>query len=118
MRRDRFPVAPNHRETPPHDHDTWAVIGCVKGTEKNTWWKRHDDGSQSNYAHITRDNSVVCQPGDIVSMSSKDIHSVVNPNDDEVSVSLHIYGKHFNHTNRHQFDPDDNTLKPFIVRQD
>src|SRR3990167_8533659 len=29
---------PSGRETPPHDHGTWAVIGCVKGTETNVLW--------------------------------------------------------------------------------
>ncbi len=110
---------PSHRETPPHDHDTWAVIGCIKGAEKNTLWDRHDDGSDPSFAKITRGLATTCNPGDVVTMHSNAIHSVINPNDDdEVSVSLHIYGKHFNHTNRHQFDPETNTAKPFIVRQD
>ena len=108
---------PPHRETPPHNHDTWAVIGSIKGTEKNTLWDRHDDGSNPAYANISRRNATVCQPGDIITMHSDDIHSVVNPVDNEISVSLHIYGKHFNYTNRHQFDPKTKTAKPFIVRQ-
>ena len=109
---------PSYRETPPHDHDTWAVIGSIKGVEKNTLWQRHDDGSNPQYAKITRGSATTCKPGDIITMHSHDIHSVVNPNDDEISVSLHIYGKHFNYTNRYQFDPETNVAKPFIVRQD
>lgn len=108
---------PSHRETPPHDHDTWAVIGCVKGVEKNTLWQRHDDGDKPNFAHITRGQETLCQPGDVISMQANDIHTVVNPKEGEVSVSLHVYGKHFNHTNRHQYDPANNLMKPFIVRQ-
>lgn len=107
---------PQGRETPPHDHDTWAVIGCVKGTEKNILWKRHDDRSNPDYAEITPEEIHTCHPGDIVSMTTKDIHSVVNPAPG-VSVSLHIYGKHFNHTNRYQFNPETKTAAPFIVRQ-
>ncbi|MDP1574454.1 MAG: cysteine dioxygenase family protein [Coxiellaceae bacterium] len=104
------------RETPPHDHDTWAVIGCVKGIEKNTLWDRHDDKSDPHYAELSPSETHLCNPGDIVTMRTNDIHSVVNPTEG-VSVSLHIYGKHFNHTNRHQFDPVNNIVKPFIVRQ-
>jgi predicted metal-dependent enzyme (double-stranded beta helix superfamily) len=107
---------PQGRETPPHDHDTWAVIGCVKGTEKNILWARHDDKSDPHYAEITPSKTYLCKPGDIVSMRTHDIHSVVNPAEG-VSVSLHIYGRHFNHTNRSQFDPVNNSAKPFIVRQ-
>lgn len=108
---------PSHRETPPHDHDTWAVIGCVKGTEHNIFWDRHDDKSDTGYAHITRGEVIACQPGDIVTMKTDDIHSVVNPTQNGISVSLHVYGKHFNHTNRKKFDPDNKTVHPFIVRQ-
>ncbi len=107
---------PQGRETPPHDHDTWAVIGCVKGIEKNILWDRHDDGSTPDFAHITPGQTHICKPGDIVTMRTNDIHSVMNPNDG-VSVSLHIYGKHFNHTNRSKFDPETKKATPFIVRQ-
>lgn len=107
---------PKGRETPPHDHDTWAVIGAIKGVEQNTLWHRHDDRSNPHYADISRANAQLCKPGDIVAMHSHEIHSVMNPKE-EVSVSLHIYGKHFNHTNRYQFDPENKTAKPFIVRQ-
>ena len=107
---------PQGRETPPHDHDTWAVIGCVKGVEKNILWNRHDDGSKPDYAKITPGQSVVCNPGEIITMRRCDIHSVVNPNPG-VSVSLHIYGKHFNYTNRKKFDPINHSAEPFIVRQ-
>ena len=108
---------PSARDTPPHDHDTWAVIGCVKGIEHNTFWDRHDDKTNPDFAHITRGNVVECKPGDIITMKSNDIHSVVNPMNEGVSVSLHIYGKHFNHTNRKKFDPEKKTVQPFIVRQ-
>lgn len=108
---------PAGRETPPHDHDTWAVIGCVKGAENNIFWKRHDDRSNPEYADISRDNIYECRPGDIVTMQTSDIHSVINPANAGVSVSLHVYGKHFNHTNRKQFDVENKTAKPFIVRQ-
>lgn len=109
---------PSHRETPPHDHDSWAVIGCIQGREKNTWWDRHDDGKDPNYAKISRGKEKICGPGDIILMQRDDIHSVENILSDTVSVSLHVYGKHFNYTNRHQFDPINHTKKPFIVRQD
>ena len=106
-----------NRETPPHDHDTWAVIGCVKGSENNIFWDRHDDKGDPDFADISRGKVITCNPGDIVTMKTDDIHSVVNPMQDGVSVSLHVYGKHFNHTNRKKFDPDNKTVQPFIVKQ-
>jgi hypothetical protein len=33
-----------------------------------------------------------------------------------VTISFHVYGKHVNHTERSQFDPQQNTEQGFIVR--
>jgi hypothetical protein len=33
-----------------------------------------------------------------------------------VTVSLHIYGMHINHTRRSQFDVDSSTAKPYISK--
>lgn len=43
------------------------------------------------------------------------IHSVWNETD-AVTVSLHIYGKHINHTGRSQFDPEKGAELPFILK--
>jgi len=43
------------------------------------------------------------------------IHSVWNESD-SVSLSLHVYGKHVNHTGRSQFDLQKQTEMPFIVK--
>jgi predicted metal-dependent enzyme (double-stranded beta helix superfamily) len=43
------------------------------------------------------------------------IHSVLNDTD-EVTVSLHVYGHHVNHTQRSQFDPETRTETPYKVR--
>lgn len=107
---------PHTDGTPPHDHDTWAVIANVIGVEKNTHWRRLDDGSKPNYAKIELDHVKLCKKGDIVTMKTGEIHSVSNP-EAGIAISLHVYGKHFNYTKRHQFDPINNTVKPFIVKQ-
>ena len=43
------------------------------------------------------------------------IHSVWNETAG-VTLSLHIYGKHINHTGRSQFDLEKRTETPFIVK--
>lgn len=40
------------RVTPVHDHGTWAVVSGVDGEEKNTIFKRTDDGSKPGYGEI------------------------------------------------------------------
>jgi predicted metal-dependent enzyme (double-stranded beta helix superfamily) len=104
------------RGAPPHNHGTWAVVAGVKGPEKNTFWKRVDDGSRPGYAEIISEGSREFGPGEVVSFLPDDIHSVTNETA-AVTVSLHIYGKHLNYTGRSQFDPDAKTEMPFIVKQ-
>ena len=43
------------------------------------------------------------------------IHKVTNETD-RMTLSLHTYGMHINHTNRSQFNLDTNERKEFIVR--
>jgi hypothetical protein len=45
------------------------------------------------------------------------IHKVWNESN-AVTLSLHIYGKHINHTPRSQFDPEKRSELPFIVKVD
>lgn len=103
------------RGTPPHDHNTWAVVAGMKGLEKNTFWKRIDDGSRLGYAELEQMGDKVFGPGHVMTMPTGTVHAVIN-NSDEVSVSLHIYGKHINHTGRHQFDPQMKSATQYINR--
>lgn len=99
----------------PHDHKTWAVIGSVVGTEKNSFWTRIDDGSKPGYAKIRKQNTMtILRAGEFISFLPDDIHSVVNESD-TVAVSLHVYGKNLNYTNRFQYDSETNTMKPLIL---
>lgn len=104
-----------HRGTPAHDHNTWAVVAGIRGLETNTFWKRLDDGSRPGYAELQKMGEKVFGPGHVMTMPTGTVHAVVN-NSDEVSVSLHIYGKHINHTGRHQFDPEQRTATRYINR--
>lgn len=90
------------RGTPPHDHGTWAVIAGIDGAERNIFWKRIE--SPAGLAGIAKAGERALGPGDIVALGSDTIHSVVNDGD-RLSLSLHIYGRHFNHTQRSRFDP-------------
>ncbi len=102
------------REIVPHDHKTWAVVGNVVGIEKNNFWKRIDDGSKIGYAEIEKEKEVIVPAGELITFLPNDIHSVINLSDG-VAISLHVYGKNLNYTNRFQYDPDNKTAKPFIV---
>jgi predicted metal-dependent enzyme (double-stranded beta helix superfamily) len=102
------------RGAPPHNHGTWAVVAGVDGEETNVFWKRLDDGSRPGYAEIVRTGETPFGPGDVVSFLPAQIHSVVNATG-EVTVSLHVYGKHLNDTGRSQFDPEARKEPPFLL---
>jgi predicted metal-dependent enzyme (double-stranded beta helix superfamily) len=103
------------RGAPPHDHGTWAVVAGVDGPEKNVFWERLDDRSRSGYAELRKTGEKVFGPGDVLAMPSGGIHSVVNESA-KVSLSLHVYGKHVNHTERSKFDPEQRTETIFKVK--
>jgi predicted metal-dependent enzyme (double-stranded beta helix superfamily) len=102
------------RGTPPHDHGTWAIVVGVDGAETNLFWKRADDGSRPGYAELEQVGQKVFQPGEVLAMPSGSIHSVRNDSD-QITLSLHVYGKHPNFTERSQFDPDRHSSTPFVV---
>lgn len=104
-----------HRGVPPHDHGTWAVIAGVDGPEKNEFFERTDDRRRQGHAELKKVGEKVCGVGDVVAMPNGMIHSVVNETN-AVTLSLHIYGKHINHTGRSQFDLKAQTETPFVLK--
>ena len=105
------------RGTPPHNHKTWGVVVGIEGEERETWWRRIDDGSKPGYADLERQTENTVGPGGIVSVMPEDIHTVWN-HGDKVTLTLHTYGKHINYTGRSQFDPENKTEEQFIVSVD
>ncbi len=103
------------RGTPPHDHGTWAVVAGVVGSEWNTFWRRQDDGTRPGYAKLEQSGAKMFLPGEVLAMPTGTIHQVWNQTA-AVTVSLHIYGMHINHTGRSQFDPESCTAQPYIAR--
>ena len=102
------------RVTPVHDHGTWAVVAGVAGAEKNTIYKRIDDGSKPNQGEIQLRGDKVVRQGDAIGMPSGTFHTVSNVSD-EVSVSLHTYGMNTNHTVRFQIDPETGKVDEFKI---
>ena len=103
------------RGTPPHDHGTWGVVVGVEGDEVNTFYKRVDDGSRPGHAELRKLSEKVFQPGEAIGITPAIIHSVHNDTA-EISVSLHIYGRHINYTQRSKFDVERETEEPFVVK--
>ena len=101
---------PNRGTPPPHDHGTWAVVASIEGKEKETMWRRNDD-AKPGYADLEQGTEAIMTAGKVSCMLSGDIHTVWNVSDD-ISLSLHTYGKHVNFTDRSQFDPEPSRRSP------
>ena len=102
------------RGIPPHDHGTWSVVGGIRGVERNVFWKRVDDGKVADRAELVIDREVDIRPGDLICNFERDIHSVKNEGAD-LTMSLHVYGKHINHTDRYGFDTATHSMKRLTV---
>lgn len=103
------------RGTPPHDHGTWAVVAGVDGLEKNEFFERSDDRSKPGHAELKRVAGKTFDVGDVLAMPGGTIHSVWNETG-ATTVSLHIYGRHINHTARSQFDLEKQAETPYLVK--
>ena len=105
---------PNRGTPPSHDHGTWAVVASIEGKEKETMWRRNDDDAKPGYADLEQGTEAIMTAGKVSCMLSGDIHTVWNVSDD-ISLSLHTYGKHVNFTDRSQFDPEAKSAEPFLL---
>lgn len=111
-----FSWLPN-RGTLPHNHKTWAVVVGLEGEEKEVHFQRVDDGSKPGHAELKRTGDWTLTSGAVTACLPEDIHSVWN-HGEEVSLSLHTYGKHINYTGRSEFDLEQNAERPYTVAID
>jgi predicted metal-dependent enzyme (double-stranded beta helix superfamily) len=102
------------RGTPAHNHKTWAVVAAIEGGEREIMWRRLDDGSKAGYAELQRETETAMTASKVSCLLSDDIHTVWNEGAD-ISLSLHVYGKHINYTERSQFDPEAKTEERYVV---
>jgi predicted metal-dependent enzyme (double-stranded beta helix superfamily) len=105
------------RGAPPHDHGTWAVVAGIEGVEHNTRYARVDDRSRPDHAELEVKNEIDADEGELICMKTGGIHSVRNETD-KVTLSLHTYGRHVNHTVRSQYNLETGEKKDFKVHVD
>lgn len=98
------------QHTPVHDHTVWGVIGMLRGAEVAESYERQPDGTYK------RTGVETLQPGmtDCVSPTIGDVHRVANALDDQVSISIHVYGANIGKVERHVFVPETGEAKSFV----
>ena len=105
------------RGTPPHDHGTLAVVAGIEGIERNIRYSRIDANDRPGYAELEVKKEFDADAGELICIRSGGIHKVTNETDN-MTLSLHTYGRHVNFTNRSQFDLDSNERKEFKLSVD
>lgn len=96
--------------TPIHDHTVWGLIGMLRGAEySQPYVLKPSTGVEKS------GNAVRLEPGQVeaVSPSVGDVHRVSNAYDDQVSISIHVYGANIGAVSRSVYTPE-GERKPFI----
>jgi predicted metal-dependent enzyme (double-stranded beta helix superfamily) len=91
----------------PHDHRMWAVIGIYGGCERNSFYRRSNDGLAM---HGTRE----LQTKDTIPLGAAIIHAVSNPLD-QITGAIHVYGGDFFATPRSEWDPENFAERPYDI---
>ena len=96
--------------TPIHDHTVWGLIGMLRGAELTQPFAKNASGHW-----VASGDKLRLEPGHVeaVSPTIGDVHRVWNAFDDQVSISIHVYGANIGKVKRHVFH-EDGTVKEFI----
>lgn len=105
--------------TPIHDHLSWGVLGFVDGLEKETRFKRLDDGSDPNRARLEEVGAYLTKAGETshITTPQRDVHRVENPGDIP-SVSIHIYGCDMGTQRRRRYDAATGAIEWYTTPHD
>ena len=91
------------QSTPIHDHTIWGLVGMLRGAEMCQPYAKMADG---RWAPAGLQLELL--PGDVEVINPKlgDVHRVWNALQNEVSISIHVYGGNIGTTQRSVFTPE------------
>ena len=98
----------------PHDHHTWGMIGVLDNTLQEKRFRRLDDGSNTERAHLELDREAFSKPGEVSLLipGIDEIHQIDNPHDTP-TVEIHVYGQDLSTIDRCIFNPETGQIKSF-----
>ncbi len=92
-----------------HNHGTWGIVALIRGTEKNTLWRRTP--TPDHPGRIEQVGEQILVPGDIIGFTPNAIHCV-EAIGNEPTISFNLYGI-TDYPNRYQFDITTHGAKNF-----
>ena len=104
-----FVWGPGQR-TPIHNHTVWGVIGMLRGAEYSQHYELQGDALVPHAPEARLD----CGQVAVVSPTLGDIHAVRNAFDDDVSISIHVYGGNIGTIERSVFKPEAGRSQNFV----
>lgn len=84
------------KNSPPHNHTTWAVVVGVRGHELNRLYQRTDDGKTPGKGNVRVVSEVDVSPDTGICLMPEDIHSIHVVRDEPI-IHLHMYGLALDH---------------------
>jgi len=103
---------------PPHNHNTWGMIGVWDNALTETRFQRLDDRTRVDYAKLEKDRTAVVKPGEISLLVPEvdEIHQMDNFTD-RPTVEIHVYGKDLRGLDRCTYDLETGRVSPFVTRK-
>jgi predicted metal-dependent enzyme (double-stranded beta helix superfamily) len=103
-------------KAPPHNHNGWAMVGVVKGHERNVHYRRLDDGSTPWRVKLEPAGVYDILPGQTGAViAPDDIHAVEIPSGK--TLAIHVFGTDISKQWRLTFDVQTGEAKPFVFRR-
>ena len=105
--------------TPIHDHLAWGALGFIDGLEKETRYKRLDDGTDEKRAELKEIGVYFTKTGETSHLVSpqRDVHKVENPGEIP-SVSIHVYGCDMGTQRRRRYDASTGAIEWYTTPHD
>ena len=101
------------RETPPHNHTTWACIVGVKGKEHNRLYDRVDDGKTPFRGEVRERERFTVEHGKGIAFLPDDIHSI-HLEGEAPMLMIHMYGLALDKLDKRiAFNREDGTYRHF-----
>jgi 3-mercaptopropionate dioxygenase len=90
------------QKTPIHDHTVWGLVGVLRGAESSQNYSKTEDGRL-----VEEGTPELLEKGGVTAVSPTvgDFHQVSNAYDDQVSISIHVYGANIGAVQRAVHEP-------------